>query len=68
MNAGATTYRAFLLRVWAPADRSGVRASLTDVTTGEVRTFADLGGLHRWLDGTVGEGTPSAPGGSADRR
>jgi hypothetical protein len=54
MTTRATTYRAFLLRVWTPNRSSGARATLTDVTTGEFRVFPDLEDLYGWLQRTVG--------------
>ena len=53
MQTRATGYQAFLLRVWTPGSSSGVRASVTDVSTGEIHTFADLDRLHDWLAATA---------------
>lgn len=53
----AITYRAFLLRVWTPANGSQVKSSVTDVTTGEVRVFPDLGHLCDWLGATAAGAT-----------
>lgn len=58
MTTRATTYRAFLIRVWQPTHSSGVRATLTDVATGESRAFPDVAHLCAWLDRTVGGAPP----------
>lgn len=42
-------YRSFLLQVWTDLG-GGVRASLTEVETGEAQAFADLEALGRWLE------------------
>ena len=55
MTTTAVTYRAFLLRLWTPADSAQARASITDVATGEVRVFPDVARLCDWLDATVAE-------------
>lgn len=44
------TYRSYLLRLWKPVDREGVRIAVEDVETGESHAFADLERFYRWLD------------------
>lgn len=49
MRPKMMSYRGFLLRVWSSGDRPEIRASLTDIQTGETRVFADVVGLCGWL-------------------
>lgn len=46
-------YRAFLIRIWSPTQGGALRASLTDVDSGAVHAFEDLGVLHDWLTSEI---------------
>lgn len=45
----ATTYRAYLLRLWREDEAAPWRATLEDVHTGERLTFADLPALCEFI-------------------
>lgn len=60
VEAEASTYRAFLIRLWTPGHSSEVKASITDVATGDIRIFSDLADLHAWLDSAVDDARPSS--------
>ena len=66
------TNRAYLLRVWTPAEGDDVRASIRDVESGETHAFADLDRLTEWLRGEVRTSpvpaSPVSPAGHGTRR